>query len=332
MIDPFLQYKYVNLIGDQLSGFKKIRENLYNFKCPICGDSIKGNKKRGYLMNKDGSFYFYCHNCTNSMNLDKFIQEVDSDLYKELKKEILLSKRSGFSKPKEDIVFPVFPKIEIQKSPLKTVFELGPEHISYKYLQFRQVPVERFSDVKWTDNFPQLVKDTIGNKYENSFLPKSGIVFELKELDGKITGYQIRSIDPNVPKQYRFVICSANEEHGYFYKTLSNSEPLFVVEGCTDSLFLNNSIALLSAALWRYHTDNCIYFNDNEPRNTAVCKQIEKCISSGYKVVLLPQEYEGMDVNDLVKSGIHHQDLKELFLKHTYSGLSAKIQFSKWKK
>ena len=50
MIDPILEYKYVLLLGaGTLNGFKKVRDCVYNFRCPICGDSAhKSSKKRGY--------------------------------------------------------------------------------------------------------------------------------------------------------------------------------------------------------------------------------------------------------------------------------------------
>ena len=190
-----------------------------------------------------------------------------------------------------------------------------------------------FHRVKWCSDFPKLVRDTIGEKYSKTKLPKEGIIFELKDFDGKVTGYQIRSIDKNVPKSQRFVICSINEEHDFFYDTLDYTKKVYVIEGCTDSLFLNNSIAVLSSMLWKIHpSENCVYVNDQEPRNASVCKQIEKCISLGYPVVLLPREYENMDINDIVNSGIPPKDLETLFQKHTYTGLKAKMFFAKWKK
>ena len=45
MNDPILQYKYATLIGDRLDGFKKLRNGIYNFRCPICGDSEKNHIK-----------------------------------------------------------------------------------------------------------------------------------------------------------------------------------------------------------------------------------------------------------------------------------------------
>ena len=46
----FIDVKYINLISSRLPKFKKVKPYLYNFRCPICGDSQKEkNKARGYL-------------------------------------------------------------------------------------------------------------------------------------------------------------------------------------------------------------------------------------------------------------------------------------------
>lgn len=333
MIDPSLQLKYISLLGETLEGFKKLRNSVYNFRCPICGDSKENShKRRGYILQKNGNFYFYCHNCGISYPFKVFLREVDSRLFKEYQQELLTSGVLQFTKKDAEIHAPV--KWEIRKNPLVSVSDLPVDHSAQIYLRYRRLPERYFKYVKWTDNFPELVQNTIGDKYKNAVLPMKGIVFELRELDGKLTGYQIRSIDQNCPKSRRFVICSINDDHGYFYKEkIDTNRRVYVVEGCTDSIFLDNSIAVLNSALHRIHpTDNCVYFNDQEPRNKEVCNHIKKCIDKNYSVVLLPHEFDGMDVNDIVKLGMPCEKLHAFFERYTYSGLKARVQFSNWKK
>ena len=44
--------KYIGLVSSRLEKFKRVKPNLYNFRCPICGDSQKHkNKARGYFTN-----------------------------------------------------------------------------------------------------------------------------------------------------------------------------------------------------------------------------------------------------------------------------------------
>ena len=259
---------------------------------------------------------------------------MNNELYKQYQRDKFSNKILTNKPVEEDIsIFKNVKKFEIDYKNLISISDLPCNHKAYQYLCNRNIPKHVFSRIKWTDDFPKLIEKTIGSKYNNTILPKCGIVFELKELDGKITGYQIRSIEKNISKSQRFVICSINDEHGYYFDTINYDKPIFIVEGCIDSLFLENSISTLSSTLWKLHpSENCIYFNDQEPRNSSVCKQIDKCIKYGYNVVILPKEYENMDINDIVNSGVSYKELPDLFQKYTYSGLKAKIKFAEWKK
>ena len=45
----FVDSKYVSLVSSRLEKFKRVKPDLYNFRCPICGDSSKNKTKtRGY--------------------------------------------------------------------------------------------------------------------------------------------------------------------------------------------------------------------------------------------------------------------------------------------
>ena len=45
--------KFINLLSPKLDRFKRVKPDLYNFRCPICGDSKKNKSKaRGYLYAK----------------------------------------------------------------------------------------------------------------------------------------------------------------------------------------------------------------------------------------------------------------------------------------
>ena len=37
--------KFIGLVSSRLDRFKKVKANLYNFRCPICGDSQKHKNK-----------------------------------------------------------------------------------------------------------------------------------------------------------------------------------------------------------------------------------------------------------------------------------------------
>ena len=42
--------KYIGLVSTRLEKFKKVKVDLYNFRCPLCGDSKRNkNRTRGYF-------------------------------------------------------------------------------------------------------------------------------------------------------------------------------------------------------------------------------------------------------------------------------------------
>ena len=49
----YIDQKYLNLVSPMLPLFKKKGDNLWNFRCPYCGDSQKSRTKaRGYVFRK----------------------------------------------------------------------------------------------------------------------------------------------------------------------------------------------------------------------------------------------------------------------------------------
>ena len=325
--------KYVSYIGAKLEGFRKKGDNLWNFRCPFCGDSEKNtNKKRGYIFRKDANFVFFCHNCGISKKFDKFLYELDTDLYNEYRKE---SSFKIFKKDENEKLFQKkrsLPFLET-KNFLKNVTELVDDHPCLGYIESRLIPRDKWKKLYWTDNFKSIIKNMFGDKYDVNSFPDSGLVFTIVGMDlpkYPCIGYQIRSIDTNIPKARRFITCIDSDHISVFGH--ENKEPEFIVEGPIDSLFLDNCIATISSSLWRAKLSNAIYINDCEPRNPQICKQIKKCIDLGYKVTLLPEPYYDLDINDIIKKfGYSKQELTELIKTYTFSGLTARMKFSAWK-
>ena len=80
----FVDSKYINLISSRLSKFSRKKPDLFNFRCPLCGDSQKSKSKvRGYLYAMKTNTNFKCHNCGASMSLGNFIKKLDPVLHKQ---------------------------------------------------------------------------------------------------------------------------------------------------------------------------------------------------------------------------------------------------------
>jgi len=76
--------KYIGLVSSRLQKFKRVKPNLFNFRCPICGDSQKHkNKARGYFYQVKTNTNFKCHNCGASSSFNNFLKQIDSTLHKQ---------------------------------------------------------------------------------------------------------------------------------------------------------------------------------------------------------------------------------------------------------
>ena len=76
--------KFIGLVSSRLTKFKKVKPNLYNFRCPICGDSQKHkNKARGYIYGIKQNVNYRCHNCGASMSFSNFLKDIDTVLHKQ---------------------------------------------------------------------------------------------------------------------------------------------------------------------------------------------------------------------------------------------------------
>ena len=108
--------KYIGLISSRLQKFKKVKNNLYNFRCPLCGDSQKHkNKARGYFYQVKTNTNYKCHNCGASLSFNNFLKQIDTTLHKQYCLEKFKEGYGGgrnfvVEEPKFDFKKPVFKK------------------------------------------------------------------------------------------------------------------------------------------------------------------------------------------------------------------------------
>jgi predicted RNA-binding Zn-ribbon protein involved in translation (DUF1610 family) len=316
--------KYIGLVSSRLQKFKKVKNNLYNFRCPICGDSQKNkNKTRGYLYQVKNNTNFKCHNCGASMSLNNFIKTLDGELHKQYTMEKFKEGHTGknfvVEAPKLEFKKPVFKKsIDLPKaSEIPTAKE---------YLENRKLNPDKFYFApkfkKWTNSQKQTFDDV---KYDNS-----RIIIPLYDEDKNMIGFQGRALDKS-PNKYITIMLTDNAPKIYGLDTINTKLPVYVVEGPFDSTFVNNSVALCGSDgdLGYLEGSDLIFVYDNEPRNREIVKRIERCIEGGQRVVIWPNNIIEKDINDMVLAGHNVMDMLKL---NTYSGLQAKIKFNNWKK
>ena len=167
--------KYIGLVSSRLEKFKRVKANLYNFRCPICGDSQKHkNKARGYFYQMQVQTNYKCHNCGASMSFSNFLKKIDPALHKQFVMEKFKEGFAGIKgsstveAPKFDFKKPVFKKeLDLPKASDVTVAK--------EYLEKRKLDPSKFYFTnkfkQWTNTHKKTF-DTIGTvSYTHLTLP-----------------------------------------------------------------------------------------------------------------------------------------------------------------
>jgi len=322
----FVDSKFINLISSRLEKFSRKKPDLFNFRCPLCGDSHKSKSKvRGYLYAMKNNTNYKCHNCGASMSLGNFIKTLDPVLYKQYTMEKFKEGHAGktFHTPA--------PKLEFQKPVFKKKRKVdlpkASEHPGAKdYLVKRGLDPDEFFYAakfkKWAN--------TQTRAFDNTQYDDARIVIPLYTEDGNLFGFQGRALGPSKVK-YITIMLDDDIPKVYGLDKMDKSKTVYVVEGPFDSTFVDNAIAMCGAdvSLDSLGIEDLVYVYDNEPRNKEICQRIEKVIKQGKKLVIFPSKISQKDINDMVLAG---HDVESILKSNTYSTLKAQIKFNEWKK
>ena len=313
--------KYIGLVSSRLGNFKRVKSDLYNFRCPICGDSKKNKTKtRGYLYTIKADVNFRCHNCGASMTFSNFLKEIDPVVHKQYVFERFKQGSTGRGTVVEEPVFkfeaPTF-KSSIDLPLASTV------DVSRIYLEKRKLDPTKFY---YAERFVEYV-----NSHKQSMDVKEHprIIIPLY-YEKNLVGVQGRALNSNSVK-YITTIFYDEAPKIYGLDNIRRDAPVFVTEGPFDSTFLLNSIAMCGAdsdvRKWGVSTPVWVY--DNEPRSKEITERISSAITIGDSVVIWPTGIEEKDINDMILAG---HDVQSIVESNTYSGLEANLQFTTWKR
>ena len=331
-MNEFVDAHYVSLLSGRLDKFTRKKADLYNFRCPYCGDSQKHkNKARGYFFRLKQDMVYKCHNCGVGRTLPNFLKDQAPDLHDEYIMERYKSGTTGKGSyvPKPKFKKPVFKK----QGDLKSIADLNKEHPAVKYINARQIPQEFYRELFYTGEFYTWVKSQKPSSAEVYGDQGRIIIPFLKKTSGgtKWFGFQGRSLDPRDRLRYITVMLDENEPKIYGLNRINETKPVYIVEGPFDSLFLANSVAMAGSDIdpRTYNWSDYIWVFDNEPRNREIVNRISKSIDRGDKVVIWPHNLQQKDINDMFLSGHNVQSMVE---SNVYQGIEAKIKLNSWKK
>ena len=316
--------KYIGLVSVRLEKFKRVKADLYNCRCPICGDSQKNKTKtRGYLYQIKNNTNYKCHNCGVSLSFNNFLKQIDPMLHKQYSmekfKEGFTGKNFVVEEPKFEFSKPKFTK----KLDLPKASEVP---AAREYLEKRKLNPEKFY---YAENFKKWVNQQ-KHTFENINKDESRIIIPMYDVDNNLIGFQGRSIESSYNK-YITIMLVDDAPKVYGLEKIDSQKPVYIVEGPFDSTFIKNAIAMCGSDIdiRSFGWSDYIWVFDNEPRNREIINRISKTIDRGDKVIIWPTSIKQKDINDLVIAGYDPENMLE---SNTYSGLEAKVKFNEWKK
>ena len=335
--------KYVRLLSSRLRNFKQKKDNLWNFSCPICGDSKKNlSKARGYVYAKGNSLFYSCHNCGAGTNVANLIKTVDESLLKEYILERYKEGAKGtrsVSPTALDIHPPRFDKLDKQK-----LFEHGEwcnqlksGHFCLTYLQKRKIPSEYYGKLLFTSHYKQFIDALVPN-HGKQLIDDARLVIPFYDEYNNLIAVSGRALE-NSDKTLRYITIrtiDSDKKLVYGIDRVDLKQPVKIVEGPIDSLFLSNCLASgdanLSLTAKNIPADKKVLIFDNEPRNKEIVKMMQDAIKLNNYIVIWPDTIEAKDINEMVMSGISPDEIENIISSNTFTGLEAQTKFVFWKK
>lgn len=337
----WIEQKYIGILSGRLRNYKRKSPTLYNFSCPICGDSDTDTRKaRGYIYNKKGKSLYHCHNCGVTMNVDKFISTLDKSLHFEFVKEKLLD---GNKKPSNDELTDFVNKLKppkfISDTPLKKlkkISQLPIDHPCKVFVESRKIPTVMHAKLFWCPKFMSWTNDIIPGKFEDTTYDHGRLIIPFIDEKKTLHAFQGRSIDNTQELRYITVVVDETVPKIYGLETLNRKEKIYVFEGPIDSCFISNGIATaggdLSSTVNVLPKEQLVIVYDNEPRSVETKKKIEKAIIQGYNVCIWPQNFEHKDINDAILAGLTADFIRYIIDRNTHRDLKAMVALKTWSK
>ena len=333
----YIDLDYISKIQPRLQQFKKKRDYLYNFRCPVCGDSKKSKTKaRAYLYRVKTDMFFKCHNCGSGLNLANLIKLVDKPLYD----QYILERYKGNKPVSESSLLERFKndtKEKLKSTPLKglTNFsQIEDTHPAKKYLINRKIPSQFYDKLYYCDKFQSYVNRLRPGTFDklNKIYEHPRLIIPFYDVDGEVFAIQGRAFGKETPK-YLTLKFDENKQKIYGLERVNLQNRLYIVEGPIDSLFIDNCLAAAGADLQLpVEKKDVVFIFDNEPRNKEIIDRMYRAIEQDYELVIWPEGQKEKDINDMIMQGKSKSEIQNIITQNTYSGLSALTQLNSYKR
>jgi hypothetical protein len=366
----YIDVKYILLYSTNLDRFKDKGNYVYNFKCTECGDSSKNKSKtRGYIYEKKGKFFYYCHNCNHSVSFQNYLKEKDYNLYTQYQKEKFgLTDDQVKQKLTTTFGFPsvLANSVSDEQIKLRTVvqaefaklfcmafasLEMNKNAVvqeARSFLEKRRIRGSFYGDLYVTEDFMGFTNAMIPDKFKNP-VKEPRIIIPIRDLSGEIVGYQGRSLPSYTKEQqernpdfieirYITIMLDKDKPRIYGLNKVDFNFKHYVLEGPFDSMFLPNAISTCGGAILSEldklgpQKENTVVIFDNEPRNKQICDQMHKAIIRNMKTFIWPSWIAEKDINEFYLSDPDGINLPKLIADNTFRGMQAELEFKAWRK
>ena len=334
----FTDKKFVSLVSSKLDRFSQKSEYLWNFRCPYCGDSSKNRlKARGYIYRRKSDLFFTCHNCGMSVSFGSFLKSIDRILYSEYQLERFKNESAG------NVPKPTFDEFKTKgladrfrkDIDLPTIASLPDNHEAKAYLLSRKLPRQVLNELYYAADFKTFCEENVKNFDKNIPENEKRIVIPFYNKNGILLGFQGRAVGSSKIRYITILLDSENTKV-FGLDKVDLTKKIYVVEGPLDSLFLDNSLAVMDAALYKIIQEvgdyNYVFVYDNEPRNPDIVKNIQKSIEMGRSVCIWPKSIIDKDINDMIINGLTPSEIMSTIDSNTFTDLRAMLEFNQWKK
>jgi hypothetical protein len=334
-----IDLQYVNLISCYFEKFTRKGNNLFNVRCPICGDSqTKKTKMRGYIYQDKQRLAYKCHNCNVSMWLGGLIKQLAPNLYKEYLFETFKEDRPdtnrNFAAPANTVMTSMrFGMVEpaIYQHAEK-ISDLPEDHYCRQYVKKRGIPQEFWNKLYFTKHYLDFVNE-IAPDHGKNIKDEPRLVIPFYDAYGAIVAVSGRALDDSPVRYITIRTTKDADKLVYGLERVDQSKVVYITEGPLDSLFLDNAVASGDANLIltakRLSAAQIVLVFDNEPRSAEIVKQMEKAIKLGHSVVIWPEWIKEKDVNAMILAG---RWPKDIIPTRTFTGLTALMHLTHWKK
>lgn len=333
----FIDRKFLLLASTKLQRFARKKDDLYNFRCPICGDSQKNKTKaRGFVFRKKNDYFYMCHNCGISTTFYNFLKQVDPNLLKEYQLERYKNGETGSNNyPK-----PEFEEFKTERPTFKkslelpTIESLPAAHFAKVYVQQRQIPKTLYSELYYAEDFAAFIQ-ALGIEKEGLHENDKRLVIPFYNQEKELMAVQGRSLGES---KLRYITLKLHDDNKKVYglDRIDQDKPIYVVEGPIDSMFLENAVATadsnLESIVDSLDKSKVVLIFDNEPRNKEIVNKLEHAIDNHFNVVIWPEFMQDKDINDMVLADFSPDEIQDIIDKNTFLNLRAKMEFVNWKK